>query len=89
MLKKIITKITTKKKNRKNINYLRSNKFLEEVNKKWHFRIPTENGKKIVPLFIQSIDLGYNFLDDIQWKLFVNKFREVLRTVYQNIKNHL
>jgi len=60
---------------------------LEEVNKKWHFRIPTENGRRVVPLFIQSIDLGYNFLDDMQWKLFVDKFREVLETVYQNIKN--
>lgn len=51
------------------------------INKKWHFniqsRLDTQSTRK-VPVFIRSIDLGYNFLDERGWQRFVEEFRNLI-----------
>jgi len=52
------------------------------INKRLHLNIPLRmetRGTRKVPVFIRSINLGYNFLDERGWQRFVEEFRNLIR----------
>jgi len=52
-----------------------------KIMKEWHFRIPVKDGIKIVPLFIRSINLGYNFLNQEEWNFFIEEFKDLMSSI--------
>lgn len=54
-----------------------------KITKEWHLRVPVEDEIKSVPLFIRSVNLGYNFLSLEEWNLFIEEFKDLMSRIFE------